>query len=455
MTALNHEFLKSILCCPVTQRPLSAIEEDFLVFEKLKYPVVAGIPVVFTEVEDHLIRIYQDTTEYLQSLNNQVEYLEDFAIRALRKNNKERLLRKMEGLGNHSADIQKLINETVVDFFSAHFEMKEDLTDNETLQYQGSTFQYLVNIYRDWFWKTNENNLYKEKLKSYGRLEGKCLVLGAGAGRFAYDLAELNSNLDVVATDLNYFSLYVGSQISSGKTFDWTYCPYRAESLESIAIPLQSETVKPLKNLHWLNYSFRENLLQAMSFDWVIAPWFCDVVKIPFELILKRVNYLLKGDGNFLYLGPYSFEKFGEETSYGPEEIEEIAEEMHLQKLSSETVDFPYLQDPYCTLRFRQERLYWGNFQKNKHLKFENIKKTYDTYPSWVINQDEPIPLKPEVLQRKEVYKTFDKLYEMIDGKKSIKEISKVFAKQMNLSPAQAKGVIGSHFERVFEGTPS
>ncbi len=402
------------------------------------------------EPDVHLMKHYNDVVNYIDRAQKKNENLLDFAGRAVRAENKKRLTSKIEGVEAHLTDLENLMNESIIDFYSKHFKPKELVDDNETLHQDSFVLRYFPNIARDWFHNTGENQNYAEKLKEFGKLKGKCLVLGSGASRLAYDLAELNPELEVVATDLNYLALHIAEKINRGEQLELHHLPRYPISSDKICIKLKSEKKTSLSNLHFINCDFREIQFQTMSFDYVLAPWFFDVIEIPLEVSLSRVNSFLKSEGKMIYWGPYSFQEYGEEVEYTPEEVSEISLESGFKKIDSRIDEFPYLVDPF-NAQSRMEKLFWGVYEKNKHYKLEEIRRTYKKTPDWILDHSQVIPLDQDILNRKQVYDLYNQIYQEIDGKVTLKSLSKEIAKKLGMEPAQIKALLELHFEKVYQ----
>ncbi len=449
MNSHNFSHFLSFLKCPNDGSDLQNTDDNFLYFSNFKYPIINQIPVLIKEPQNHLLAHYNDITNYIERSLVQIKNLNVYLKSNLPKTSLERIRSKIHHLDQHLQEIESLFNESIYNFYSNHYDqVKVVINDNESSKSNSFLMSYYTNVFRDWFWDTEENLFYTNFLKLNDKKSNN-LILGSGPSRFSYDLALKSPDNHFIASDLNYLFLHIANKITKAP-LELTYLPEHPVSLKKIGVKLKSQYLKPLKNLSFFNTDFKGNHFKKKSFNNIIAPWFIDILEIPLEDIIKKINYLLEEDGEFHYIGAYSFQEFGEDSFYSPEEIIEQFQTYGFKLGQSQILEVPYLKNPY-NAQYRMEKILFATFKKIKHYDFHGFKVDYCNFPSWISNHNETIKVDPNLEMRKNIYHTYHQLYSKISGAVSINKLSKVFSQEQNISQTQAKGIITEHFKKIYK----
>src|SRR5207253_3242160 len=97
-----------------------------------------------------------------------------------------------------------------------------------------------TNLFRDWAWTESEENSLAAAavLRAAGKAEaaGDLVVLGAGSGRLAYDLARSRRFSRVLATDVHPILLTVGARAAAGRATSLHELPLMPDSIDNAAV---------------------------------------------------------------------------------------------------------------------------------------------------------------------------------------------------------------------------
>ena len=222
------------------------------------------------------------------------------------------------------------------------------LDDDTTL------FSYAANLFRDWQWGAEENaqalamvtQAHQQASDRIG--PGRTLVLGAGGGRLAWDLAGLEG-AEVWAVDINPFTSLAAAALCAGgsvRLWEFPLAPITTQDValerELIAPPVDSQ-----RAVHWLLADARALPFAPNSFDTVVTPWFTDVVQSTPENTAQLVNQLLCEGGCWVNFGSVAFANASPGTNLV---IEELCELVGNQGFATPYVleqTGPYLRSPH------------------------------------------------------------------------------------------------------------
>ncbi|MCB9091639.1 MAG: class I SAM-dependent methyltransferase [Halobacteriovoraceae bacterium] len=446
---------EEVFLCPHSEYAVKFDEqkEGFVSENGNFYPMIGGIPVLVDDAASYLWRQYLEINSYVDKRLVESNDLEEkIKSEKLIASSLERINRKISGIENELEDIQSLVNESLVEFYNKHYGEASPMTEYEGGNAPNFVFQYFFYVFRDWYWETGENEKAFEVIKKVMPEDlGRCLVLGSGASRLAYDISKNLNNEFTLATDFNYLFLYMAKKIMRGEEFKLTWLPEHPATLENVKNEYMAPKFENSEKLHFAACDFYENTFQDKSFDTIVVPWFLDVMELKLEDMLKKINRWLKPGGKLIYFGPYSFEKFGEINSYLPKEIGEIAQNCGFALGESHLTEIPYLNDPTNT-QSRVEKVLSFVAEKSKEAKIKPMRfnKIKSKLPLWLLHHDESIPNSSLMKQRKGVYDVFSFVYKQIDGKITFDKLSKAFAKEYGMSHSQAKTMLEEHFKKIF-----
>lgn len=309
---------------------------------------------------------------------------------------------------------------------------------------------YFKNIFRDWAWGEKENKIYSECLNKLKLTEGKVLIIGGGAGRLAYDLAELKPDLEILQIDINPLLSLIAHKICSGESVDLceiSQFPTEQKNLSTAHKLKATKTLSP-QQFQFVVGDISDHPFKDQQFDAIICPWVIDIVAENFSDLSKRLNFLLKPQGELLIFGPLSFEKQTPQHKLTSEEVAFTLQESGFKNLAQESLNTPYLQSPLePQQRFEQIHVFYAQQEKST-----KRPKNFQSYPSWLTDITLRItPSQSLVLLQSQKNLEAQFLGGLLSGK-SIKEMSTLIAQSgSGMTQQQAEDFIQSTFARLFE----
>lgn len=309
---------------------------------------------------------------------------------------------------------------------------------------------YFKNIFRDWAWGEDENKVYSQCLKKLSLTQGKVLIIGGGAGRLAYDLAQQKPNLEILQIDINPLLSLIAQKICSGETVELceiSQFPIEEKSLASFHQLKAPAALNP-KQFQFVVGDITDHPFKDQQFDAIICPWVIDIIAENFSDFSKRLNFLLKPQGELLIFGPLSFEKQAPQNKLTADEVVHTLQESGFKNLAQDSLHTPYLQSPIESQQ-RFEKISVFHAQQEKGTKRP---KNLQSYPNWLTDITVRItPSQSLVLLQSQKNLEAQFLGGLLSGK-SIKEMSTLIAQSgSGMTQQQAEDFIQSTFARLFE----
>ena len=309
---------------------------------------------------------------------------------------------------------------------------------------------YFKNIFRDWAWGEEENKIYSDCLKKLTLNKGKVLIVGGGAGRLAYDLAQQKPEVEIIQIDINPLLSLIAHKICNAETIELCEISQFPMSTNDVAISHLLKTPTPVapSQIQFVVGDISDHPFKDQQFDAIICPWVIDIISENFADFAKRLNFLLKPQGELLIFGPLSFEKQSAQHKLTAEEVVQVLQESGFKNLTTQKLKVPYLHSPIEAL-IRHETIHLFYSQQEKPSKRP---KSYQHYPNWL--SDTSVKVQPNqslisLQSQKNLEAQF--LAGLLSGK-SIHEMATHIASSgsgMNLK--QAEDFIQSVFARLFE----
>lgn len=309
---------------------------------------------------------------------------------------------------------------------------------------------YFKNIFRDWGWGEVENKIYSELLTKLKLKNGKVLIVGGGAGRLAYDLAQQKPELEILQIDINPLLSLIAQKICSGETVELCEISAFPTEQKDLFTTHQLKAAKPLSpnQFQFVVGDISDHTFKDQQFDAIICPWVIDIVSENFSDFSKRLNFLLKPQGELLIFGPLSFEKQGPQHKLTVEEVSNTLQESGFKNLLQESLNTPYLQSPIePQQRFEKIHLFYAQQEKGT-----KRPKNPALYPNWLTDISLRItPSQNLVILQSQKNLEAQFLGGLLSGK-SIKEMATLIAQSgSGMTQQQAEDFIQSAFARLFE----
>lgn len=308
---------------------------------------------------------------------------------------------------------------------------------------------YSTNIFRDWAWGESENQQAVELISEVASAPlGNLLVLGAGAGRLAYDLSHRTDG-QVIAVDLNPYTSLLGAMLSSGAAIDLWEFPFAPKETTDVAVKHRLQVPEARANLHWVLADARTLPFSAQRFDTVLTPWYTDVAQEPPTATAKRVNNLLVNGGQWLNFGSASFADAKLADQLSLHELLELVSQQGFDTPSCVEAPGAYLHSPHSRFS-RVEELHAFAAIKHTH----KGKPQPPALPTWLTDYNEPIPALEGFVQQAMSTQIHAYLMSLIDDQRSIADIAQILQQRQLMDAAEAQPVVQNFLRKLYLANP-
>lgn len=310
---------------------------------------------------------------------------------------------------------------------------------------------YSKNIFRDWAWGSEENKVYAEFLNLLTATEGEALLIGGGAGRLLYDLAQAKPKLRLTQIDINPFLSRLAQLACTGQTIELTELAASNFDLTRLSKKHSLQTpALPAGQFQILVGDISNHPFTDQAFSSVVCPWVIDILPEAFADFARRLNFLLADQGELLIFGPLSFEKQPTRHRLSKQEVVETLQATGFEVLHQSTRAVPYLQSPLEPQKRHEEIV----CLKLRKIKTAKRPKDYQYFPDWLTNPTlKPTPQEGQILMTVQAQKNIEAqfLAALLQGQ-SIADMARTISQSgSGLNEAQAREFITSQFARLIE----
>jgi SAM-dependent methyltransferase len=442
--------LASVLACPRCDRALEAAGDAWRCGGcRVDFPNIGGIPWLFADPDAALGEWRGRLHFALAKLDHERRELSA----ALAEKDQSALTRgRLEKLAkaklDHGTRLRALLAPLDIDAPAATHETYLALRTRPPTD-QGLT-TYYTNAHRDWAWGDEENvashAIVAERL--HGAPPGRTLVLGAGAGRLAYDLHQQNGAPLTVALDFNPLVLLIAERVTRGEALELYEFPLAPLDLEHQALLRTLRAPVPAREgLHYVLADAHRAPFAKESFDTVVTPWLVDILPEPFTEFAARVNGLLAAGGRWVNFGSLSFHSADPARWLTREECAEIiaASGFGAPELAESTI--PYMCSP-ASRHGRRERVLSWTATKNRSAKKA---PRHEALPDWLVRGKDPVPLLDSFRAQATATRIHAFIMSLIDGRRSVGDMAQVLEQQNLMTRAEAEPAIRSFLIKMYE----
>ncbi|WP_164503449.1 hypothetical protein [Pleionea sediminis] len=435
----------AVLNCPKTNSPLS-LSEGQLVSEKdsVHYPIINDVPWLLKNPLHSMVDWTIKLNHFNQVLTDEIRVL----VNEIKKSSGE-TARRLTLLCEGKVRFQQQVTQLVAPILKAKVASKpiyDALSDRAP--HTQNLLSYEANLYRDWVWGGEENNESLDIIKKVidEQSINNILVLGAGSCRLAYDLhCSLTPKL-TLANDINPLLLFAAKEILWGDGLTIEEFPLHPKAIDSVVVTHEIESIKDTPDNFSLLFSdATKPAIKAASMDTVVTPWLIDIQ--PFELsqFLAAVNHYLPRGGQWINFGSLVFNQNRDALCYSIDEIKDVALKagFEIEDIKQNTI--PYLKSPY-NAGYRMETVWSWRAVKVKEVQ---LKKELENLPDWLIDIEKPVPNNRTFQSFAFSHQLYLDIASKVDGKKSIKDIAKKFAKERSIEPNEATSMIKDFYLKI------
>ncbi|MEM6511655.1 MAG: methyltransferase domain-containing protein [Pseudomonadota bacterium] len=444
--------LIDLLACPrCGHAPLTAKGDQLHCTAcKAEFPSVGGLPWMFADAEASLTEWRNRLHMAQQKIGHEIEGLErELKARDIRPLSKRRVERYLKALKEHQRKLKKLVapmtDAPLKGSYPSYLALRTRLPVDQGLH------TYYPNIFRDWCWGSDENKASMDCLRSvlHDNAElGRVLVLGAGAGRLAYDIHREFDNEQVVAMDFNPLLMFVAKQMADGDTLKLYEFPIAPASLEDDAVLRTLDAPEAAGGGFSLVFG---DALRAPftngSFDTVVTPWLIDIISEDLPILAARINQLLSDNGRWLNFGSLAFASPKRTRCYSPEEVKAIVAEAGFSDPYVSQTTIPYMCSP-ASRHGRQEKTFTFSAYREKKVK---APARHRALPDWIVTGKEPVPLTQSFRTQAMTTQIYSFIMSLIDGRRSINDMAKVLEQQQLMQKDEAVAAIRSFLTKMHD----
>jgi uncharacterized protein YbaR (Trm112 family) len=447
--------LTGLLACPRCDKaPLTIRDEQYSCNAcKITFPFVGGIPWIFADADASLGEWRNRLHFELQSLAHEVQRLDvDLGSDILSSLTTERLQRMRDATTSHRKSLKQILAPIDIQSASASYEsylaLRTRLPPDQGLQ------TYYANLHRDWCWGEDENEASLAQIRKVaagtdgGQALGNTLVLGAGAGRLAYDIHTQMETGVTIAVDFNPLLLLIAKSITQGEKPQLYEFPIAPKSLEDFAVLRElsaPETVD--ENFHLVLGDVLRPSFAAGQFDTIVTPWLIDIISEEFSVFSKRINVLLKPGGRWINFGSLAFDSPTRAERYSREETLELVEQSGFGTPSAHDATIPYMCSP-ASRHGRQETVFTFAATKTGNV---TAPARHKALPDWIVTGKEPVPLLESFRTQAMTTQIYMFIMSMIDGKRSIQDMAKVMEQQKLMTRKEAEPAIRNFLTKMHD----
>ncbi|MBS0393498.1 MAG: class I SAM-dependent methyltransferase [Proteobacteria bacterium] len=439
--------LPALLQCPRCRRAPLVPDEAALACRacRVQFPRVGGVPWLFADPDLSLGDWRNRLTLYLEDFAAAARLAEIELSGARRAPTRARLSLLREAYLEQARLVRELLAPLAMP--ALPLPHATQLAVGSALPLSQDLHSYYANVHRDWCWGGEENQAALAQVGPAVGAAERVLVLGAGAGRLAYDLHQTGASRLTVALDINPLLVLAAERVVRGvpvELYEFPIAPLRTED-----VAVRRRLVAPAPARAGLELVFADAWrapFAPQSFEAVVTPWLIDIVDEDLEQIASAVNRLLVPGGRWVNFGSLAFPWRNPARRLGPDEVREVATEAGFEVTLQRDAALPYMRSP-VSRHARTETVALLAAEKRRRAPREDGGDA--AQPAWLRDTALPVPRTEALALAADASRIQAVLLALVDGKRSIDELTRIVAEQRLLPPAQARSAVQGLLERL------
>jgi uncharacterized protein YbaR (Trm112 family) len=436
--------LAGLLACPRCDTPLQDLHCKAC---KVEFPVYGAVPWLFADPGS---AVSEWRNRWQLAREHMAADLQRTRL-ALKGNPPPATRRRLESLAAGYTAQQQHLDTVLKPLAGAHGGSLETLLALRTrLPPVHGIFSYEANVHRDWNWGDAECALALQcVIEALDEHQPEhILVLGAGAGRLAYDLHQSTRAQLTVALDLNPLLAYVGQQVSCGASLRLVEFPLAPQAPESAAVERNLKAPTSARSgLHFVLGDALRPPFRDTAFDVVVTPWLLDVIDEAPAHAIARLNPLLEDDGVWINHGSVAFTGEDPATRLTLEELEAAAAEVGFADVTSQDQQMPYMNCPDS----RHGRTEWVATMRARKAAKVNVPGKHQSLPEWIVQGRQPIPALPAFQTQAMTTRMHAFIMSLIDGKRSLQDMARVMEEQRLMPRQEAEVALRGFLVKMYD----
>jgi hypothetical protein len=271
-------------------------------------------------------------------------------------------------------------------------------------------------------------------------------VLGAGAGRLAYDVHMQCGPPLTISADFNPLLLFVTRDVTQGGLVELYEFPIAPRTIADHAVLRALQAPGPVRagfeviGADALRLPFAEGSLRT-----IVTPWLIDIIDEDFARFAARVNHALAPGGAWINFGSVSFTQGERAHRLSHEECLEVVAGAGFAVQRQHEVRIPYMQSPASRHGRLETAVAW------RAVKERNVPAPpeHSRLPEWLLRPDLPVPFSQEFQMQSFSTRIHAFLMSLIDGKRSVRDMARVLVEQRLMSPEEAEPAIRGFLARM------
>ncbi|MGD8418614.1 MAG: class I SAM-dependent methyltransferase, partial [Pseudomonadales bacterium] len=313
---------------------------------------------------------------------------------------------------------------------------------------------YDANVFRDWVWGEAENQASLDAVSEAlaGTSPRSMLVLGAGAGRLAYDLHQNLATELTVALELNPYLTTVAHRMAAGDELTLTEFPLAPSRGDRSAIERVLSSPAPARaGFEVVLADARRPPFLPGSFDVVLTPWLLDVIDTAPGTLLAQINGLLTDGGTWIYHGSVAFDRADVSENLNIEELTGLTTASGFEVRTTNEATVPYLDCPDSRHGRRESVL----TLMARRISAVEAPPRQQSLPDWIARGREPVPLLPAFQSQAMVTRVHAFVMSLIDGKRSLKDMAALMEAQRLMPREDAEEAIRGFLIKMLDEASS
>ena len=442
----------SILRCPKSGEALVASSDGSFVQSKdsgNRYPLIAGVPWLFRDPEAAIWQWRQNVTLYLANESEQEDEIHKLIKQVPRSSVLTR--KRLELLRAAKMHDRRAISSLLHDLtHAAQTPISVARIMSSKLPLTQSLTGYYSNIHRDWGWdglveSDRDENMLAAKLvqdvssKALGSgSAGRVAVLGAGCCRLAYDIHSAVPGLTTLAIDINPFLFAVAKSAMEMQPVTLHEYPLAPKDLASHAV--KRKLCAPARvgdGFSFIHADALKSPLAPGSMDWLVTPWFVDIVSSAAADTIAAINRCLRPGGTWTNFGTLVFRGSDIRDQISSDEFFELLQAGGFEIIESRFDSIPYIASP-ASSHARVERVLTLSARKVAEAAGQDSAgRNYS--PDWSIDTRLPVPLTSAMRSFFESHRTYAQIVSLVDGQRSADEISRIMSEMFGMTQDDAR----------------
>ncbi len=442
--------LTPLLACPRCDKALDLVPTGHRCAGcQVDFPSIGGIPWLFADPGTALGEWRGRLNFAIQKLDHDAaEITSALKAKDIHKLTRTRLLRLRSVTRDDASRLRNLLEPLEISSLESNYATYLALRTRLPSD-QGLT-TYYANVHRDWAWGMEENEASATSVvDALGHARaGKTLVLGAGAGRLAYDF-HMRAHPDLtVAMDFNPLLTLVAKRVMQGDSIELYEFPIAPERMEDEGVLRTLKAEAPVRDGFFfvLADALRPPFI-TQSFDTVVTPWLIDILPEDFVVLARRINRLLQLGGRWINFGSLTFNTANPALRYTVNECMAILEECGFENTRLVEATIPYMCSPASRHCRRESVLTWTAEKKKK----AERPPRHEALPDWLVKGEEPVPALSSFQAQALSTRVYAFIMSLIDGKRSLTDIANLMVEQRLMNENEAEPAIRSFLIRMYE----